>query len=75
MQLEKLARIRHILKSQKVFFKIIRKGSVEEIWLKYSEPDPNGAIKFWNFNLPYPLKNENELDNKLVLRYFEKPLR
>jgi len=74
MLLEKLARIRHILKSQKVFIRINRKGTLEEVLLKYSEPNPKEAIKTWEFNLPYSLKNKNELDNKLLLRYFEKPL-
>src|ERR1035437_4139006 len=34
VQLEKLARIRHILKSQQVIFRIIRKGYIDEISLK-----------------------------------------
>ena len=72
--LEKLARIRHILKSQQVIFRINRKGNVEEITLKYSEPNPKDAIKVWSFPLPNSLKNEDELNNDLVLRYYEKPL-
>jgi hypothetical protein len=74
VQLEKLPRIRHILKSQKVFFRIIRKGIAEEIQLKYSEPDSSSALRTWRFSLPDNLKNENEYSNELVLRYFEKPL-
>jgi len=72
--LEKLARIRHILKSQQVLFRINRKGSVEEILLEYSEPDPKKAIKVCNFPLPYSLRNEDGLNNTLVLRYYERPI-
>lgn len=73
-QLEKLPRIRHILKSQRVLFKIVRKEKSEEVELKYSEPNPNDAKRSWKFALPTSLKNENGFSNDLVLRYFEKPL-
>ncbi len=74
VQLEKLPRIRHILKNQEVLFRIINKKSVEEIQLKYFEPDSSSAKKEWRFLLPNNLKNENGYSNELVLRYFEKPL-
>jgi hypothetical protein len=74
LQLEKLARMRHILKSQEVVFKIVRKSNVQEVRLKYSEPDITLAKKTWSFPLPPGFKNENDKDNQFVLRYFEKPL-
>lgn len=74
LQLEKLARIRHILKSQRITFKIYRRNKVDEVQLKYSGPDPKSIKKDWEFDLPESLRNSNEKDNKLILRYFEKPL-
>ena len=74
LHLEKLARIRHILKSQRVIFRIIRKGKKEDIILKYSEPDPQSAKNIWHFPLPDNLKNDYSLSNELTIRYFEKPV-
>lgn len=74
IQLEKLGRIRHILKSQEVIFRIIRNKQIEGTNLEYSEPDPKTAIRIWNFALPESLINEDEHDNKMILRYFEKPI-
>ena len=74
VQLEKLGRIRHILKSQKVTFKIIRHKQIEQTNLKYSEPNPETAKKTWIFDLPESLKNKDGYDNQLILRYYEKPI-
>lgn len=72
--LEKLARIRHILKNQRIMFNIIRKGHSQRIQLNYSGPNAEEAKKDWHFDLPDTLKNSNGLNNRLTLRYFEKPL-
>jgi hypothetical protein len=72
--LEKLARIRHILKSQNVIFKIYRRGSIEEVTLKYTEPKPSEALRHWTFMLPSNLKNDNGFSNELLIRFYEKPL-
>jgi hypothetical protein len=69
VQIEKLGRIRHILKSQKVIFKIVRRNQIEQTDLIYSEPNPETAKKTWEFDLPESLKNEDGYDNKLVLWY------
>lgn len=74
VQLEKLARLRHILKSQRIFFRIYRGNQINEVQLKYSGPDPKAAKMNWRFKLPENLRNQDEKDNELVLRYFEKPL-
>jgi|LSQX01.3.fsa_nt_gb hypothetical protein len=72
--LEKLGRIRHVLKNQNVVLNIIRKNHVERITLKYHEPNPDDAKKIWHFPLPENLKNEGGENNNLILRYFEKPI-
>ncbi len=74
LHLEKLARNRHILKSQNVIFKIVRKEKPDIVQLEYNEPDPESAKRKWEFVIPEHLKNENGFDNLLYLRYFEKPL-
>ncbi|HUX59535.1 MAG TPA: ATP-binding protein [Bacteroidales bacterium] len=74
VHLEKLGNIRHILKSQKIIFKIIRPNQTEQIDLKYSEPDPDIAQNTWRFVLPKSIKNESEDENQLIIRYFEKPI-
>lgn len=75
VHLEKSARIRHILKSQNVTFKIIKGRNISHTQLKYFEPDSHLAKKIWKYPLPNTLKNnEHSHDNNLVLRYFEKPL-
>lgn len=74
VHLEKLGNIRHILKNQKIIFKIIRPNQTEEITLKYFEPDPNTAQKAWTFDLPKNIRNENEIENQFVIRYYEKPI-
>lgn len=74
MQLEKLARIRHVLKSQHVIFRIVRKEVIEETVLKFSGPDNQSAKKIWNFILPESLRNTNGSSNDLLIRYFDKPI-
>lgn len=74
IQLEKLGRIRHILKSQEVTFKIIKGKQIEQTNLKYYEPNPDEAIKTWKFDLPDHLKNKDGNDNQMILKYFEKPI-
>jgi len=73
-QLENLPRIRHVLRNQKVNFKIIKSKLTEEVQLVYVGPNPKDAKKTWKFTLPDNLKNNNGYDNNLILRFFEKPL-
>jgi hypothetical protein len=71
--LEKLARLRHILKSQKTILRITRKNKTKEVELKYTEPDEYDALKIYRFSLPKHLKGADD-NSELILRYFEKPL-
>lgn len=73
IHLQKSTRIRHILKTQNVKFRIERKNEIKEIQLIYDAPKETDAIKIWEFDLPDSIPHSKE-DNKLVLRYFEKPL-
>ena len=69
--LEKLARIRHVLKTQKVTVRLIKKREDQVFDLKYTEP-PN-PIKKWEFPVPASLCN-GQTAPPLTLRYFQKPL-
>ncbi len=71
--IEKLARIRHVLKQQNVFVTLNRKGKNKKIELEYKQPLETDAKRIWRYKLPNNLFNSNE-DSDLVLRYFGKPL-
>ena len=71
--LQKSTRIRHVLKTQNVIFRIERKNEKKEIKLTYDGPKNSDAVKIWEFDIPDSLKHSKE-DKKLILRYFEKPL-
>lgn len=75
-KLEKTPRIRHVLKSQEVFFSIYKKNEIiENEKLMYKGPNPSDAFKYWIFELPSKLRNVNEDENIFIVRYFEKPLK
>jgi hypothetical protein len=73
IKLNSLARIRHVIKSQKVKVAVVQGDkSPEEFLLEYDTP--KNHLKVWKFFLPDRLKNTKENNNEFVLRYFEKPL-
>jgi hypothetical protein len=74
IHLEKLPRIRHVLKQQKVTVKIIQNKKTEKIDLVYSGPSESDAQKIWTFPITKNLMDVNSDDNKLILRFFEKPI-
>jgi hypothetical protein len=72
INLNSLARIRHVIKSQHVHIKVFQRENISDFILEYSEP--NNPTQIWTFDLTDELKNENSAENKLTLRYFEKPI-
>lgn len=70
--LEKLARIRHVLKNQKVTVRLRKKNEGEEIALKYVEPQ--NPLKVWEFIVPSDICCGHAENPKLILRYFQQPL-
>jgi hypothetical protein len=70
--LEKLARIRHVLKNQKVTVKLVKRRAVDLLELKYSEP-PN-PLKTWSFEAPRELWDGEAKTPLLELRYFQRSL-
>ncbi len=70
--LERLARIRHVLKNQKVSVRLHKKSEDETLGLQYTEPrDP---LKTWEFPVPNDLRDGEPAAPNLTLRYFQKPL-
>lgn len=70
--LEKLARIRHVLKNQKVTVKLVKRSDVDLFRLQYTEPA--NPLKTWTFEAPNELWNGEAKAPILELRYFQKPL-
>lgn len=70
--LEKLARIRHVIKNQKVMVRLHKRNEDVEIPLKYSIP-PN-PLKDWKFEVPADLCNNKTEKPQLILQYFQQPL-
>jgi len=70
--LEKLARIRHVLKNQKVTVKLVKRHDSDLFPLKYTEPA--NPLKAWTFEAPRALWNGESKAPLLELRYFQKPL-
>lgn len=70
--LEKLARIRHVLKNQKVTVRLVKRHDDEIFPLKYTEP--TNPLKTWDFDAPTELWNGDKKAPTLQLRYFQKPL-
>src|SRR6266478_1491741 len=70
--LERLARIRHVLKNQKVSVRLHKKSEDETLGLQNTEPrDP---LKTWEFPVPNDLRDGEPAAPNLTLRYFQKPL-
>jgi len=70
--LEKLPRIRHVIKNQKVIVRLCKKGQDAQLPLKYAEP--SNPVKVWTFPAPRELRNGEADKPVLKLQYFQKPL-
>jgi hypothetical protein len=70
--LERLARIRHVLKNQKITLRLHKKSADEIFPLQYTEP--RDALKTWTFPIPKALQDGETVTPSLTLRYFQKPL-
>ncbi len=70
--LERLARIRHVLKNQNVSVRLHKKSEDETLALRYTEP--RDALKTWRFQAPKELHDGEAGVPSLTLRYFQKPL-
>ncbi|HSV63598.1 MAG TPA: ATP-binding protein, partial [Chthoniobacterales bacterium] len=70
--LERLARIRHVLKNQTVTVRLHKKSEDETLTLQYTEP--RNALKIWTFPVPKTLHDGEVAPPSLTLRYFQKPL-
>jgi hypothetical protein len=70
--LEKLPRIRHVLKNQKVTVRLVKRSENELFPLKYTEPA--NPVKTWDFQAPRELWNGETKAPVLQLRYFQKAL-
>jgi hypothetical protein len=70
--LEKLPRIRHVLKNQKVTVRLVKRGHAELLPLEYTEP--KNPLRTWSFEAPQELWNCESKAPVLHLRYFQRPL-
>jgi hypothetical protein len=70
--LEKLPRIRHVIKNQRITVSLCKKNERVDFPLKYSEPD--NPLQTWSFTVPSELCNGETQKPVLKLRYFQKPL-
>ncbi|HVU08022.1 MAG TPA: ATP-binding protein [Verrucomicrobiae bacterium] len=70
--LDKLARIRHVVKNQKVTVRLCKKTENVQFELKYNEP--SNPVKVWEFPAPKDLCNGESEKPVLKLQYFQKPL-
>ncbi|PYJ82627.1 MAG: hypothetical protein DME22_18140 [Verrucomicrobia bacterium] len=70
--LEKLPRIRHVVKNQKVTIRLYKKREDTQIQLKYVEP--SNPVKVWTFAAPDELCGAEQQKPVLILQYFQKPL-
>jgi hypothetical protein len=70
--LERLARIRHVLKNQEISVRLHKKSEDETLTLQYTEP--RNALKTWEFPVPKELQDGEAATPSLTLRYFQKPL-
>ncbi|TAK59463.1 MAG: hypothetical protein EPO24_07605 [Bacteroidetes bacterium] len=68
--LEKLPRIRHVLKDQQVMVRIKKKKDGGEFPMRYTPP--LNPIKEWTFPVPKELRNSEVENPILYLRYFQK---
>ena len=72
VSLNSLARIRHVIKSQKVTVSLNQRGNKSDLLLEYEER--KNPTRTWNYELPATLKNSDESENLFTIRYFEKPI-
>ena len=73
IKLNSLARIRHVIKSQKIKVSVYQGGNPpQELLLEYDTP--KNYIQNWKFELPDNLKNSDKKKNEFILHYFEQPL-
>jgi Histidine kinase-, DNA gyrase B-, and HSP90-like ATPase len=70
--LERLPRIRHVLKNQEVSVQLHKKSNRETIPLQYTEP--RNPLKTWEFPVPKELQDGEASPPLLTLRYFQRPL-
>lgn len=70
--LEKIPRIRHVVKNQQVTVRLSKKHERADFALRYLEPkDP---LKVWTFPVPDELCNGEKQKPPLTLQYFQSPL-
>lgn len=70
--LEKLPRIRHVVRNQKVTVRLSKKRETADFALRYLEPqDP---LKVWTFPVPNELCDGEKQKPPLTLQYFQRPL-
>ncbi len=72
VSLNSLARIRHVIKSQKVSVSLNQRGNKSDLILEYEEP--KNPSRTWEYVLPPTLKNTDDNENLFSIRYFEKPI-
>ena len=70
--LERLPRIRHVLKNQQVSVRLHKKSEDETVALQYTEP--RNPLKTWEFLVPKELQDGEVSPPVLTLRYFQRPL-
>jgi len=71
--LERLPRIRHVLKNHKISVRLHKKSEDENVALEYTEP--RNPLKTWQFPVPKELQDGETTPPMLTLRYFQRPLR
>lgn len=70
--LERLPRIRHVVRNQQITVQLYKKRERVDLVLRYLEPqDP---AKVWTFPVPEELCNGEKQNPPLTLRYFQRPL-
>ena len=73
VDLNYLARIRQAIKRQKIKVSVFqREQPGVELQLEYNPR--KDYEKIWEFELPENLKNQDSKENKMIIRYFQKPL-
>jgi hypothetical protein len=70
--LERLARIRHVLKNQEISVRLYKKSEDETVTLQYTEP--RNPLRTWQFSVPKELQDGEAAPPVLTLRYFQRPL-
>lgn len=70
--LERLPRIRHVVKNQQVTVSLFKKHERSDFLLKYV--GPTEPLKVWTFPVPKELCDGEKQPPSLTLRYFQRPL-